>query len=93
VVELGVEDRLRRGQMKGALGLQKEPSHLSESPAVWGLGYQRSASSQRVPLFSLSGKGIKRVKPKRSTSFFSRQLSMGQGSYTVVQPTDSLEQG
>ncbi|KAL2805859.1 FERM domain-containing protein 8 isoform 1, partial [Daubentonia madagascariensis] len=39
------------------------------------------------------GKGIKRVKPKRSTSFFSRQLSMGQGSYTVVQPTDSLEQG
>ncbi|XP_053416998.1 FERM domain-containing protein 8 isoform X3 [Nycticebus coucang] len=39
------------------------------------------------------GKGIKRVKPKRTTSFFSRQLSMGQGSYTVVQPTDSLEQG
>ncbi|XP_008581562.1 PREDICTED: FERM domain-containing protein 8 [Galeopterus variegatus] len=39
------------------------------------------------------GKGIKRVKPKRTTSFFSRQLSMGQGTYTVVQPTDSLEQG
>nr|XP_044997772.1 FERM domain-containing protein 8 isoform X2 [Jaculus jaculus] len=39
------------------------------------------------------GKGIKRVKPKRTTSFFSRQLSTGQGSYTVVQPTDSLEQG
>ncbi|XP_037695085.1 FERM domain-containing protein 8 [Choloepus didactylus] len=39
------------------------------------------------------GKEIKRVKPKRSTSFFSRQLSLGQGSYSVVQPTDSLEQG
>ncbi|KAF0882493.1 FRMD8 protein, partial [Crocuta crocuta] len=39
------------------------------------------------------GQQIKRVKPKRTTSFFSRQLSMGQGSYTVVQPTDSLEQG
>ncbi|XP_006860993.1 PREDICTED: FERM domain-containing protein 8 [Chrysochloris asiatica] len=38
------------------------------------------------------GKVIKRVKPKRSTSFFSRQLSMGQGIYSVVQPTDSLEQ-
>ncbi|KAM4845778.1 FERM domain-containing protein 8 [Thomomys bottae] len=38
------------------------------------------------------GKGIKRVKPKRTTSFFSRQLSLGQGSYTAVQPSDSLEQ-
>lgn len=38
------------------------------------------------------GQGIKRVKPKRTTSFFSRQLSSSQGSYTVVQPTDdSLE--
>nr|XP_035933541.1 FERM domain-containing protein 8 isoform X1 [Halichoerus grypus]XP_035933542.1 FERM domain-containing protein 8 isoform X1 [Halichoerus grypus] len=39
------------------------------------------------------GQQIKRVKPKRTTSFFSRQLSTAQGSYTVVQPTDSLEQG
>ncbi|XP_010634287.1 FERM domain-containing protein 8 isoform X1 [Fukomys damarensis] len=39
------------------------------------------------------GKGIKRVKPKRSTSFFSRQLSTGQRGYTVVQPAESLEQG
>uniref|UniRef100_I3M2W7 FERM domain-containing protein 8 n=1 Tax=Ictidomys tridecemlineatus TaxID=43179 RepID=I3M2W7_ICTTR len=39
------------------------------------------------------GRGIKRVKPRRTTSFFSRQLSTSQGSYTVVQPTDSLEQG
>ncbi|XP_022363104.1 LOW QUALITY PROTEIN: FERM domain-containing protein 8 [Enhydra lutris kenyoni] len=39
------------------------------------------------------GQQIKRVKPKRTTSFFSRQLSTSQGSYTVVQPSDSLEQG
>ncbi|XP_049748417.1 FERM domain-containing protein 8 isoform X2 [Loxodonta africana] len=39
------------------------------------------------------GKEIKRVKPKRTTSFFSRQLSTSQGSYNMVQPTDSLEQG
>ncbi|XP_044799636.1 FERM domain-containing protein 8 isoform X2 [Bubalus bubalis] len=39
------------------------------------------------------GETIKRVKPKRTTSFFSRQLSLGQGNYTVVQPADSLEQG
>lgn len=38
------------------------------------------------------GEQIKRVKPKRTTSFFGRQLSMGQGSYTVVQPSESLEQ-
>ncbi|ELK13349.1 FERM domain-containing protein 8 isoform X1 [Pteropus alecto] len=38
------------------------------------------------------GEQIKRVKPKRTTSFFSRQLSMGQGSYTVVQPAESPEQ-
>ncbi|XP_075401541.1 FERM domain-containing protein 8 isoform X1 [Tenrec ecaudatus] len=39
------------------------------------------------------GKEIKRVKPKRTTSFFSRQLSSGPGSYSVVQTADSLEQG
>lgn len=51
-----------------------------------------------VPLLSLSvthtGSGIKRVKPKRTTSFFSRQLSSSHGSYTVVQPNDdNPEQG
>ncbi|XP_027711942.1 FERM domain-containing protein 8 isoform X2 [Vombatus ursinus] len=39
------------------------------------------------------GKEIKRVKPKRTTSFFSRQLSLGPAAYAAVQPTDSLEQG
>ncbi|KAF6103428.1 FERM domain containing 8 [Phyllostomus discolor] len=38
------------------------------------------------------GEQIKRVKPKRTTSFFSRQLSAGHGSYTVVRPAESLEQ-
>lgn len=42
--------------------------------------------------YSSTGEQIKRVKPKRTTSFFGRQLSMGQGSYTVVQPSESLEQ-
>ena len=48
---------------------------------------------QCVPLVPQTGETIKRVKPKRTTSFFSRQLSLGQGSYTVVQASDSLEQG
>ncbi|XP_056657337.1 FERM domain-containing protein 8-like [Monodelphis domestica] len=39
------------------------------------------------------GKEIKRVKPKRTTSFFSRQLSLGPATYTAVQPADGLEQG
>lgn len=51
------------------------------------------ATTQCLFSVTLTGKGIKRVKPKRTTSFFSRQLSSSQGSYTVVQPTDnSLEQ-
>lgn len=53
----------------------------------------REALPQRGPLFPATGQQIKRVKPKRTTSFFSRQLSTSQGSYTVVQPSDSLEQG
>ncbi|XP_055987597.1 FERM domain-containing protein 8 [Sorex fumeus] len=39
------------------------------------------------------GENLKRVKPKRTTSFFSRQFSLGQGSYSVVQPADGAEQG
>lgn len=37
------------------------------------------------------GDNLKRVKPKRTTSFF-RQFSLGQGSYSVVQP-DGAQQG
>ncbi|XP_059497565.1 FERM domain-containing protein 8 [Stegostoma tigrinum] len=39
------------------------------------------------------GKEIKRVKPKRAASFFTRQLSQGPASYTAVEVTETLEQG
>ncbi|XP_032653763.1 FERM domain-containing protein 8 isoform X5 [Chelonoidis abingdonii] len=40
------------------------------------------------------GKEIKRVKPKRTASFFTRQFSHGATSYSAVQaPAESLEQG
>ncbi|XP_064408051.1 FERM domain-containing protein 8 isoform X1 [Latimeria chalumnae] len=39
------------------------------------------------------GKEIKRVKPKRAASFFTRQVSHVRATYTAVQPTESLEQG
>ncbi|XP_077677428.1 FERM domain-containing protein 8 isoform X4 [Eretmochelys imbricata] len=40
------------------------------------------------------GKEIKRVKPKRTASFFTRQFSHGPTSYSAVQaPVESLEQG
>ncbi|XP_042705608.2 FERM domain-containing protein 8 isoform X4 [Chrysemys picta bellii] len=40
------------------------------------------------------GKEIKRVKPKRTASFFTRQFSHGPTSYSAVQaPAESLEQG
>lgn len=59
-------------------------------PASWGVG--RPPGALLSLSVTLTGQGIKRVKPKRTTSFFSRQLSSSQGSYTVVQPTDdSLE--
>ncbi|EMP25828.1 FERM domain-containing protein 8 [Chelonia mydas] len=39
-------------------------------------------------------KEIKRVKPKRTASFFTRQFSHGPTSYSAVQaPAESLEQG
>ncbi|XP_051901001.1 FERM domain-containing protein 8 [Pristis pectinata] len=39
------------------------------------------------------GKEIKRVKPKRAASFFTRQLSQGPASYSAVEVTEALEQG
>ncbi|XP_078389075.1 FERM domain-containing protein 8 [Cetorhinus maximus] len=39
------------------------------------------------------GKEIKRVKPKRAASFFTRQLSQGPASYSAVEVTETLEQG
>ncbi|XP_043538609.1 FERM domain-containing protein 8 isoform X2 [Chiloscyllium plagiosum] len=39
------------------------------------------------------GQEIKRVKPKRAASFFTRQISQGPVSYTAVEVTETLEQG
>ncbi|XP_067831701.1 FERM domain-containing protein 8 isoform X2 [Heptranchias perlo] len=39
------------------------------------------------------GKEIKRVKPKRAASFFTRQLSQGPAAYSAVEVTETLEQG
>ncbi|XP_058545610.1 FERM domain-containing protein 8 isoform X3 [Neofelis nebulosa] len=76
------------------------PSAASSLPSSQRPQLQRQGSVVCSRLQHLStidyveeGQQIKRVKPKRTTSFFSRQLSVGQGSYTVVQPADSLEQG
>lgn len=61
-------------------------------PGLPGAGPPAAALSSACSSCSPTGEQIKRVKPKRTTSFFSRQLSMGQGSYTVVQPAESPEQ-
>uniref|UniRef100_A0A8D0DLW1 FERM domain-containing protein 8 n=1 Tax=Salvator merianae TaxID=96440 RepID=A0A8D0DLW1_SALMN len=39
------------------------------------------------------GKEIKRVKPRRTTSFFGRQLSNAPTSYSAVRTTENMEQG
>lgn len=86
---LGVGLRLTKlvGVKRGAQpGQGPEGAPLGPGPSLGG-------PPQCILLVPPTGETIKRVKPKRSTSFFSRQLSVGQGSYTVVQPADSLEQG
>lgn len=76
------------GVKRGAQpGQGPEGAPLGPGPSLGG------RPPQCILLVPPTGEMIKRVKPKRSTSFFSRQLSVGQGSYTVVQPADSLEQG
>ncbi|MBN3304691.1 FRMD8 protein, partial [Amia calva] len=42
---------------------------------------------------SSSGRDIKRLKPKRAASFFTRQVPTSPTSYTAVQVIESLEQG
>lgn len=43
--------------------------------------------------FLAPGKEIKRVKPRRTTSFFGRQLSNAPTSYSAVRAAENLEQG
>ncbi|XP_051001887.1 FERM domain-containing protein 8 isoform X2 [Acomys russatus] len=79
-------------------GPRESPSPSPPSTLRPKLQRQGSVVCSRIQHLSTidyveDGKGIKRVKPKRTTSFFSRQLSSSQGSYTVVQRADdSLEQ-
>lgn len=85
------------GPQESASGPRSAPSPSQPPAQRPKLRRQGSVVCSRIQHLSTidyveDGKGIKRVKPKRTTSFFSRQLSMGQGSYTVVQPTDSVEQ-
>ncbi|XP_003798697.1 FERM domain-containing protein 8 [Otolemur garnettii] len=81
--------------MSGPLSAPTSSPSLTQRPKLRRQGSVVCSRIQHLSTIDYveDGKGIKRVKPKRTTSFFSRQLSMGQGSYTVVQPTDSLEQG
>lgn len=86
------------GPQDSATGPPSDPSSSQAPVQRPKLRRQGSVVSSRIQHLSTidyveDGKGIRRVKPKRTTSFFSRQLSLGQGSYTVVQPSDSLEQG
>lgn len=75
------------------MGVQGPRARSTGEPKSGSHTPHPSTAPQPAPRpLSLPGQGIKRVKPKRSTSFFSRQLSVGQGSYTVVQPADSGEQ-
>ncbi|XP_012972238.1 FERM domain-containing protein 8 isoform X2 [Mesocricetus auratus] len=83
---------------ESASGSQEAPSPSPPPTQRPKLRRQGSVVCSRIQHLSTidyveDDKGVKRVKPKRTTSFFSRQLSSSQGSYSVVQPTDdSLEQ-
>lgn len=84
---------------ESASGPQEAPSPSSAPTQRPKLRRQGSVVCSRIQHLSTidyveDGSGIKRVKPKRTTSFFSRQLSSSHGSYTVVQPNDdNPEQG
>ncbi|XP_068411938.1 FERM domain-containing protein 8 [Eschrichtius robustus] len=79
----------------GAASAPGNSPHATQRPQLRRQGSVVCSRIQHLSTIDYveEGEQIKRVKPKRSTSFFSRQLSLGQGSYTVVQPTESLEQG
>nr|KAF6324542.1 FERM domain containing 8 [Myotis myotis] len=82
---------------EGASGPSSAPGSLPPPTQRPQLRRQGSVVCSRIQHLSTidyveEGEQIKPVKPKRTTSFFSRQLSLGQGSYTVVQPSERLEQ-
>uniref|UniRef100_G1P178 Uncharacterized protein n=2 Tax=Myotis lucifugus TaxID=59463 RepID=G1P178_MYOLU len=82
---------------EGASGPSSAPGSLPPPTQRPQLRRQGSVVCSRIQHLSTidyveEGEQIKPVKPKRTTSFFSRQLSLGQGSYTVVQPSERPEQ-
>ncbi|XP_029402185.1 FERM domain-containing protein 8 isoform X2 [Mus pahari] len=98
LIEYCIELSQAAEPQESASGPQEAPSPSPPPTQRPKLRRQGSVVCSRIQHLSTidyveDGKGIKRVKPKRTTSFFSRQLSSSQGSYTVVQPTDdNLEQ-
>ncbi|XP_061462062.1 FERM domain-containing protein 8 isoform X2 [Rhineura floridana] len=74
---------------------QSPPSDRQRNPK---LQRQNSVLCSRIQNLSTidyveDGKEIKRVKPRRTTSFFGRQLSNAPTSYSAVQAAENLEQG
>ncbi|KAM3824651.1 FERM domain-containing protein 8 isoform 3-T3 [Vipera latastei] len=67
---------------------QQPPKIQRQSSAVCSR-MQRLATIDYVE----EGREIKRVKPRRTTSFFGRQLSNAPTSYSAVRAADNLEQG
>ncbi|XP_036272448.1 FERM domain-containing protein 8 isoform X1 [Pipistrellus kuhlii] len=83
---------------EGAYGPSSAPGSSPPPAQRPQLRRQGSVVSSRIQHLSTidyveEGEQIRPVKPKRTTSFFSRQLSLGQGSYTVVQPGERPDQG
>ncbi|XP_013921109.1 PREDICTED: FERM domain-containing protein 8 [Thamnophis sirtalis] len=67
----------------------QQPPKIQRQSSVLCSRIQRLATIDYVE----EGKEIKRVKPRRTTSFFGRQLSNAPTSYSAVRAAENLEQG
>ncbi|KAM6435159.1 FERM domain-containing protein 8 isoform 2-T2 [Liasis olivaceus] len=67
----------------------QQPPKIQRQHSVLCSRIQRLATIDYVE----EGKEIKRVKPRRTTSFFGRQLSNAPTSYLAVRAAENLEQG
>ncbi|XP_060614333.2 FERM domain-containing protein 8 [Anolis sagrei] len=67
----------------------RQPHKLQRQNSVTCSRIQHLATIDYVE----EGKEIKRVKPRRTTSFFGRQLSNAPTSYSAVRAAENLEQG
>ncbi|XP_034283137.1 FERM domain-containing protein 8 [Pantherophis guttatus] len=67
----------------------QQPPKIQRQSNVLCSRIQRLATIDYVE----EGKEIKRVKPRRTTSFFGRQLSNAPTSYSAVRAAENLEQG